>query len=34
MYDWLEKTKSEFKDNDFLKLYIDYKREEFIKKFH
>ena len=32
MYDWLDKTKSEFKDNEFLKLYIDTKREELIQK--
>jgi len=32
MYDWLEKTKSEFNDNDFLKLYIDFKRDNLIKK--
>jgi len=32
MYDWLEKTNSEFKDNDFLKLYIDFKREDLIKR--
>jgi len=32
MYDWLNKTKSEFKDGEFLKLYIDLKREELIKR--
>ena len=32
MYDWLEKTKSEFNDSDFLKLYIDFKRDNLIKK--
>ena len=32
MYDWLEKTNSEFKDSDFLKLYIDFKREDLIKR--
>ena len=32
MYNWLEKTNSEFKDSDFLKLYIDFKREELIKR--
>ena len=31
MYVWLEKTNSEFKDSDFLKLYIDFKREDLIK---
>ena len=32
MYDWLTKTKSEFKDEEFLKLYIDFKREDLIKR--
>ena len=32
MYNWLEKTNSEFKDSDFLKLHIDFKREELIKR--
>jgi tRNA dimethylallyltransferase len=32
MYDWLEKTDSDFNDNDFLKLYIDFKREDLIKR--
>ena len=32
MYDWTNKTKSEFKDNNFLKLYINYKREELVNK--
>jgi tRNA dimethylallyltransferase len=32
MYDWLAKTKSEFKDSDFLKLQIDTKREKLIQK--
>ena len=32
MYDWLEKTNSEFKESDFLKLYIDFKREDLIKR--
>tara|TARA_B110000305_G_scaffold110489_1_gene124430 strand:+ start:315 stop:1256 length:942 start_codon:yes stop_codon:yes gene_type:complete len=32
MYDWLKKTKSEFKDGEFLKLYIDFKRDDLIKK--
>ena len=32
MHDWLNKTKSQFKDNDFLKLYIDFKREKLIEK--
>ena len=32
MYDWLNKTKSEFKEDDFLKLYIDFKREDLVKR--
>jgi tRNA dimethylallyltransferase len=32
MYEWLSKTKSEFKDQEFLKLYIDFKREDLIKR--
>ena len=32
MYDWLHKTKSEFKDDEFLKLYIDFKRDDLIKR--
>jgi len=32
MYEWLTKTKSEFKDEEFLKLYIDFKREDLIKR--
>jgi len=32
MYNWLKKTKSEFKDNDFLKLYIDFERKNLIKR--
>ena len=32
MYDWLAKTKSEFKDSDFLKLYIETKREKLIER--
>ena len=32
MYTWLNKTRSEFNENDFLKLYIDFKREDLIKK--
>ena len=32
MYRWLNKTKSEFKQNEFLKLYIDFKREDLIKR--
>ena len=32
MYEWLNKTKSEFKDKEFLKLYIEFKREDLIKR--
>ena len=32
MYDWLNKTKSEFNDSEFLKLYINFKREDLIKR--
>ena len=32
MYDWLAKTNSEFKDSDFLKLYIEIKREKLIEQ--
>ena len=32
MYDWMNRTKSEFKQDQFLKLYIDLKREVLIKR--
>jgi len=32
MYEWLSETTSEFKDEEFLKLYIDFKREDLIKR--
>ena len=32
MYEWLSKTKSQFKDEEFLKLYIDFKREDLVKR--
>jgi tRNA dimethylallyltransferase len=32
MYEWLKKTNSEFNERDFLKLYIDFKREDLIEK--
>ena len=32
MYEWMNKTKSEFKQDQFLKLYIDFKREDLIKR--
>ena len=32
MYEWLKKTKSEFKDDEFIKLYIDFTREDLIRR--
>ncbi|MDA7837611.1 tRNA (adenosine(37)-N6)-dimethylallyltransferase MiaA [Candidatus Pelagibacter sp.] len=32
MYDWLARTESEFKKSDFLKLYIETKREKLIER--
>ena len=32
MYDWLDKTTSVFKENEFLKLYINFERQELIKR--
>jgi tRNA dimethylallyltransferase len=32
MYDWLGKNKSNFRDNEFLKIYINFDRESLIKK--
>jgi tRNA dimethylallyltransferase len=32
MYDWLNKTKSAFNENEFLKLYIDFNRQELINR--
>tara|TARA_B110001452_G_scaffold84672_1_gene69184 strand:- start:49 stop:963 length:915 start_codon:yes stop_codon:yes gene_type:complete len=32
MYDWLDKTKSSFNENEFLKLYIDFNRSKLIKR--
>ena len=32
MYEWLKKTKSEFKKSEFLKLYINFKREDLIER--
>ena len=32
MYDWLKKTKPAFKEKEFLKLYVDIKREDLVKK--
>ena len=31
-YDWFNKTTSEFRDSDFLKLYLSVDREELIKR--
>ena len=32
MYDWLKKTRSEFKNAEFLKLYINFKREDLVER--
>ena len=32
MYEWLNKTKPKFKDKEFLKIYIEYKREDLVKR--
>jgi len=32
MYDWILKTKSNFKNNEFLKLYINFDRESLVKR--
>ena len=32
MYEWMYRTKPEFKQDEFLKLYIDFKREDLIKR--
>ena len=32
MYDWLAQTKSNFKQNEFLKLYINFERKELIER--
>jgi len=32
MYEWIDKTKAEFKNEEFVKLYIDFKREDLIKR--
>ena len=32
MYDWLKNTKPAFKEKEFLKLYVDAKREDLVKK--
>jgi tRNA dimethylallyltransferase len=32
MYDWINKTKSKFSENDFLKLYIYFDRQDLVKR--
>ena len=32
IYDWVTKTKSKFRDNDFLKLYLNFDRQNLIKR--
>jgi tRNA dimethylallyltransferase len=32
MYEWINNTKSEFKNDEFVKLYIEFKREDLIKR--
>jgi tRNA dimethylallyltransferase len=32
MYDWLKKTKPTFSENEFFKIYIDFNRQELIKR--
>ena len=32
IYDWFKNTKSDYEDNDFYKIYIDYPRTELIKR--
>ena len=32
MYDWIKKTKSKFNEDEFLKLYINFSREDLIKR--
>ena len=32
MYEWLKRTKPEFKENEFLKLFINFKREHLIER--
>ena len=32
MYNWIKKTKSMFNENEFIKLYIDFEREDLIKR--
>ena len=32
MYEWLNKTKSKFKEDEFLKLYIDFNRDDLIER--
>ena len=32
MYEWLNKTRSKFRENEFLKLYIDFDRQDLVKR--
>ena len=32
MYEWLNKTRSKFRENEFLKLYIDFDRKDLVKR--
>ena len=32
MYDWFKNTKSDYEKKDFYKIYIDFPRDELIKK--
>ena len=32
MYEWLSKTRSKFRENEFLKLYIDFDRQDLVKR--
>ena len=32
MYDWLKKTKSKFKEDEFFKIYVDFNRQELIDR--
>ena len=34
LYEWFKNTKSKYLEEDFLKIYIDYPREELVKRIH
>ena len=34
LHDWFKNTKSNYLEEDFLKIYIDYPREELVKRIH